>query len=47
VNGAGVTLQYAGGVNPSGRANKTDVVSFNIVNISGTFSCLGQLSSYG
>jgi hypothetical protein len=47
VNGSAITLNYAGGVNPTGRANKTDVVSIIIYNISGTFIALGQLSSYG
>jgi hypothetical protein len=47
VNGNSVTLNWAGGVTPSGRANKIDVISLNIYNISGTFTCLGQLSSYG
>jgi hypothetical protein len=47
VNGSAVALQYAGGVNPTGRANKTDVVSIVVYNISGTFLAFGQLSSYG
>lgn len=47
VNGNSVTLNWAGGIIPSGRANKIDVISLNIYNITGTFTCLGQLSSYG
>jgi hypothetical protein len=47
VNGTGVTINWAGGVTPSGRANKTDVVTFLIHNLAGTFVALGQLSSYG
>jgi len=47
VNGGAVTLNYAGGVNPTGRANKIDIVSLNIYNVAGSFTCVAQLSSYG
>lgn len=46
INGAGVTINWAGGVTPSGRANKTDIVSLYIY-YTGTFTAVGQLSSYG
>jgi len=47
INGAGVTINYAGGITPNGRANKIDVASFFIYNVSGTFVAVGALSSYG
>ena len=47
VNSAGVTINWAGGVTASGRANKIDVVSFFIYNVSGTFTAVGALGSYG
>lgn len=47
INGAGVTINYAGGIVPSGRASKIDVASFFIYNVSGTFVAVGALSSYG
>jgi filamentous hemagglutinin len=47
VNSAGVTINWAGGITPSGRASKIDVASFFIYNVSGTFTAVGALSSYG
>lgn len=47
INSATITINWAGGVTPSGRANKIDIVSFYIYNISGTFVALGSLGSYG
>ena len=47
INGTGITINWAGGVVPTGRASKVDVVTFFIYNLSGTFVALGQLSSYG
>ena len=47
INSVGVTINYAGGITPSGRANKIDVASFFIYNVSGTFVAVGALSSYG
>ena len=47
INSVGVTINYAGGITPSGRANKIDVASFFIYNVSGTFTAVGALSSYG
>ena len=47
VNSVGVTINYAGGITPSGRANKIDVASFFIYNVAGTFTAVGALSSYG
>ena len=47
INGTAFSINWAGGVQPSGRASKTDVVSLFITNVSGTFVCLGSLGSYG
>lgn len=47
VNSVGVTINWAGGVTPSGRANKIDIASFYIYNVSGTFVAVGALGSYG
>ena len=47
INSVGVTINYAGGITPSGRASKIDIASFFIYNVSGTFSAVGALSSYG
>jgi hypothetical protein len=47
VNSSGVSIGWAGGVTPSGRANKIDVVSFYIYNISGTYVAIGSMGSYG
>lgn len=47
INSVGVTINYAGGVTPSGRANRIDVASYFIYNVSGTFVAVGALSSYG
>ena len=47
INSVGVTINYAGGITPSGRANKIDVASFFIYNVGGTFTAVGALSSYG
>lgn len=47
VNSSTVSIGWAGGVTPSGRANKIDVASFYIYNISGTFVAIGSLGSYG
>lgn len=47
VNSSGVSIGWAGGVTPTGRANKIDVVSFYIYNISGTFVAIASMGSYG
>jgi hypothetical protein len=47
INSVGVTINYAGGITPSGRANKIDIASFFIYNVAGTFVAVGALSSYG
>lgn len=47
INGSGVGINWAGGVTPSGRASKIDIVSFYIYNLSGSYVAVGQLGSYG
>lgn len=48
LNGAGQTIYWqASGTAPGGNANKQDLVSFTILNNSGTYNVLGQLSSFG
>jgi hypothetical protein len=47
INSSGVSIGWAGGVTPTGRANKIDVVSFYIYNISGTFVAIASMGSYG
>ena len=47
INGTGYTINWPGGVTPSGRASKIDIATFIIVNPSGTFSVLGQYGSFG
>lgn len=47
VNSSGVSIGWAGGVTPTGRANKIDIVSFYIYNISGTFVAVASMGSYG
>jgi hypothetical protein len=48
INGSGVTIQWPGGVTPSGRANKVDIATFILLNPSGSFTyVLGQYGSFG
>jgi hypothetical protein len=47
INGTGYTINWPGGVTPSGRASKIDIATFIIVNPSGTFTVLGQYGSFG
>lgn len=47
IGGVSQTILWQSGVTPSGNANKRDIVSFSILNSSGTYTVLGQLSSFG
>jgi hypothetical protein len=47
IGGVGQTINWQGGSAPSGNANKKDVVSFSILNSSGTYTVLGQLTTFG
>jgi hypothetical protein len=46
-NGNALSINWAGGTTPTGRASKTDIVTFLLVNANGTFTVYGQLSSFG
>lgn len=47
IGGVAQTINWSGGSEPTGTANKKDVISFSILNNSGTYIVLGQLSSFG
>ncbi len=47
IGGVSQTINWQGGSAPSGNANKKDVVSFSILNSSGTYTVLGQLTTFG
>jgi hypothetical protein len=48
VGGASQTIKWvSGGTQPTGTASKVDAIVFTILNNSGTYTVLGQLSSYG
>lgn len=47
IGGVGQQLNWQGSSQPSGTANKKDVVSFSILNSSGSYVVLGQLVTFG
>jgi hypothetical protein len=48
IGGVGQTITWQGSTSaPSGNANKKDAMAFSIFNISGTYTVLGQLVSFG
>jgi hypothetical protein len=47
IGGQAQTVVWQGGSQPAGSANKKDVVSFSVVNNSGTWITLGQLTTFG
>ena len=47
IGGVSQTINWQGGSAPSGNANKKDVVSFSILNSSGTYTVLGHLTTFG
>lgn len=47
IGGVAQTINWQGGSAPTGNSNKKDVVSFSILNVSGTYTVLGQLVSFG
>tara|TARA_B100000900_G_C20319121_1_gene609388 strand:+ start:205 stop:699 length:495 start_codon:yes stop_codon:yes gene_type:complete len=46
IGGAAQTIKWQGGSAPTGNASGTDVVSFTIMNDSGTYIVLGQLVDF-
>jgi len=47
IGGQAQTVNWQGGSQPAGSANKKDVVSFSVVNNNGTWVTLGQLTTFG
>jgi hypothetical protein len=47
IGGVAATINWANNVTPIGNANKKDVISFTVLNVSGTYTVLGQLSTFG
>lgn len=47
IGGTAVTVKWSGGATPSVSASKTDVFEFNFLRLSGTWSALGKLTSFG
>ena len=46
IGGSAQTILWQGGSAPSGTSNGTDIVSFSITQSSGSYTVLGQLTSY-
>ena len=46
IGGAAQTINWQGNVNPTVSTSRTDVVTFSIVNNSGTYTVLGQLTGF-
>lgn len=46
IGGALQTLNWQGNTNPTASSNRTDVVTFSIINNSGTYTVLGQLTGF-
>jgi hypothetical protein len=47
IGGVAKTIKWLNNVVPAGSASKIDVASFSILNISGTYTVLGSLSTFG
>ena len=46
IGGAAQTINWQGNINPTVSTNRTDVVTFSIINNSGTYTVLGQLTGF-
>lgn len=46
VDGAAQTIQWSGGLSPSGTNNYTDIVNFTLIRVSSAWTVLGSLSTY-
>lgn len=46
IEGAAQTINWQGNLTPSASSNRTDIVSFNILNNSGSYIVLGQLTGF-
>jgi hypothetical protein len=47
IGGSAQTIRWTGNIVPSGTASTRDVISFTVLNSSGTYTVLGQLVSFG
>jgi hypothetical protein len=48
IGGVAQTITWQGSASaPAGNASRTDVVTFSILNVSGTYTVLGMMSSFG
>jgi hypothetical protein len=47
IEGTSETVNWSEGINPSGSANKIDVVSYTLLRSSDTWIILGQVGSFG
>ena len=47
IEGNSQTIKWFANTEPTGNANGVDVMSFSVLNNSGTFIVLGQLSAFG
>ena len=46
IGGSAQTINWQGNVNPTVSTSRTDVVTFSIINVSGTYTVLGQLTGF-
>lgn len=46
IGGVGQTLNWQGNTTPTASTSRTDVVTFSILNNSGTYTVLGQLTGF-
>jgi hypothetical protein len=47
IGGISQAINWQGGAPPTGNSNKTDIVNFSIWNSSGTYTVLGQMTTFG
>ena len=47
ISGATQTINWSNGITPDGNPNKKDIVTFSILNSSGTYTVFGQLATFG
>lgn len=47
INGQSYPIKWAGAVVPSGTANRVELVNFNLYRLSGSWTVIGSLSTYG
>ena len=47
IGGVAQTILWQGSAQPLANNNKTDVVTFSILNVSGAYTVLGALSTFG